>query len=374
MELEFDKEIDALLRKTATRPPVNTGASIGGHLDADELAAFAENAVPGPSRQMYLTHLADCDRCRKMLSTFISINTEAASEAAIAAARVPIVAVDIPWYKRLFAMPNLAYTMGGLVVLFTGIIGLLVWQSGRMGPDADLSRVTDSRPMVTASDQRTTASSSNSTAANTAANVNSSSSVESVTKSGVAVGTANAAGTADQEAPATLAEVAKNEPSVPAAAAAPPTKEVVIAQTERDVRPEKAKEENKVSIDGVRAEDTRNRPDNQRNVAELAPNTRSAKDLKLEGPRQVQSQTQAQGAGLPQARAKVFTALRSAGGKKFELRDGVWYDTAYTGQDKKDIKRGSDKYNRLDAGLRTIAEQIGGTVVVLWNGQAYKIK
>ena len=68
-----------------------------------------------------------------------------------------------------------------------------------------------------------------------------------------------------------------------------------------------------------------------------------------------------------------MSSLRTAGGKKFELRDGIWYDTSYTGQGKKDVKRGTEKFLRLDAGLRSIADQIGGTVVVVWNGQAYKI-
>jgi hypothetical protein len=70
----------------------------------------------------------------------------------------------------------------------------------------------------------------------------------------------------------------------------------------------------------------------------------------------------------------LLSSIRTAGGKKFELRDGIWYDTSYTGQRKKDFKRGTEKYIRLDAGLRGIADQIGGTVVIVWNGQAYKIK
>ena len=46
MELEFDKEIDALLRKAKRGLPAVTGAAVDRHLDADELAAFAENALP----------------------------------------------------------------------------------------------------------------------------------------------------------------------------------------------------------------------------------------------------------------------------------------------------------------------------------------
>ena len=49
MELQFDKEMDAILRKAR----VNQGVLVGDdppepkkHLDADTIAAFAENAMP----------------------------------------------------------------------------------------------------------------------------------------------------------------------------------------------------------------------------------------------------------------------------------------------------------------------------------------
>jgi len=82
MELEFDKEIDALLRKANRASPAADGAPAAAHLDPDELAAFAENALPDRTRQMYMTHLADCDGCRKMLSGFVSIAPEQAVAAA----------------------------------------------------------------------------------------------------------------------------------------------------------------------------------------------------------------------------------------------------------------------------------------------------
>ena len=42
MELEFDKEIDAILRKARS----DVGVTASNHLDADMMAAFAENALP----------------------------------------------------------------------------------------------------------------------------------------------------------------------------------------------------------------------------------------------------------------------------------------------------------------------------------------
>jgi hypothetical protein len=70
MEVEFDKEMDALLRQSATRG-VPIGDTAKMHLDADAIAAFAENAVPQKSREIYTRHLAECDPCRKTLSSMM---------------------------------------------------------------------------------------------------------------------------------------------------------------------------------------------------------------------------------------------------------------------------------------------------------------
>ena len=64
---------------------------------------------------------------------------------------------------------------------------------------------------------------------------------------------------------------------------------------------------------------------------------------------------------------------RQAGGKTFARRDGAWYDSAYHGQPTQNYRRGTDEYSKLDAGLRSIAEQIGGTVVVVWKGKAFRL-
>ena len=68
------------------------------------------------------------------------------------------------------------------------------------------------------------------------------------------------------------------------------------------------------------------------------------------------------------------SGVRTAGGKKFEMKQGAWYDTSYRGQGTKNVRRGTSEYRALDSGLRSIAESIGGTVVVVWNGKAYRIQ
>ncbi len=95
MELEFDKEIDAILRTTRHTEGV---AADSPHLDADVIAAFAENALPERSKTLYVQHLADCDRCRKILSQTISISENAVETAAA----VPIAAAAAEAGQLLF--------------------------------------------------------------------------------------------------------------------------------------------------------------------------------------------------------------------------------------------------------------------------------
>src|SRR5215468_6861294 len=177
MELEFDKEIDAILRKAKRGSPVGIGAASGGHLDADEMAAFAENALPDRTRQNYIAHLADCDTCRKTLSSFISTNPEAAPEAAFDAVRP---AMRIPWYRRLFATPNLAYVMGTLVLVFSGVVGYLVLQNGGARRSSEVSKVNEQPAAEPAPVADERIRESNAASANTAANTATTSPIESV--------------------------------------------------------------------------------------------------------------------------------------------------------------------------------------------------
>ena len=81
MRPEFDGEIDSVLRGHArrgvvrpavweggVRPSHSDEAAQGAHLDADEIAAFGEGALPAASRARYSAHLADCDDCRRSVT------------------------------------------------------------------------------------------------------------------------------------------------------------------------------------------------------------------------------------------------------------------------------------------------------------------
>ncbi|HEY6122766.1 MAG TPA: hypothetical protein VIV66_22620, partial [Pyrinomonadaceae bacterium] len=60
-------EIEMLLRNLAKEQRAGLTAN-EAHLDADELNSFVEGQLPPATRSLYVTHLADCDRCRKIVA------------------------------------------------------------------------------------------------------------------------------------------------------------------------------------------------------------------------------------------------------------------------------------------------------------------
>ena len=391
MELEFDKEMDALLRRA-----VDSGVLVGddpkSHLDADTIAAFAENALPQKSRTIYTQHLAACDPCRMSLANLISIN--AAAEPTMAAAAAPIPAVPVPWYSKFFQAPNLAYVMGGLVLIFGGVFGLIVLQNAYRSDNATVSKVTDEQQAAQNAPARAEGANSlysANAASNTAANA-----PGEIPRS---VGVAESG----EQAPETTTSTAAAPPPPPVASgdAAPVggAKDLSLDGADRDKakpamlqpapaaapkREEDAKEKNEVKLAAAEQE-ARKQDSTQANIFnsqqnQMMPNSAA----KTTGPsrndvqRDNRAYDDARGRSaseIPGARSNnAPTAIRQAGGKTFELKQGAWYDAAYSGQKTKNIRRSSDDYQKLDSGLRSIADAIAGTVVVVWKGKAFRIQ
>ncbi len=107
-----DSQIDVLLKRYGGH--AQSGAA-AGHLDADELNAFAERSVPAASRSRYVSHLAECDDCRK-LATQLSI---AAGAPASAGAGSIETASGSLWEKltSFFAPPMLRYAAFAAVLI-----------------------------------------------------------------------------------------------------------------------------------------------------------------------------------------------------------------------------------------------------------------
>jgi len=66
---------------------------------------------------------------------------------------------------------------------------------------------------------------------------------------------------------------------------------------------------------------------------------------------------------------------RSVGGRKFKRQGNAWVDSKLkSSMSVRTIGRGSEEFDNLDSGLRSIAKQLSGEIVVVWKGKAYRIK
>ena len=378
MEFEFDKEMDAILRRARAGEAV---ASFDSHPDADEIAAFAENAVSEAARRRYTAHFADCARCRKILSNIIVFTAEAetieTASSIVPAEIAEIAAAKIPWYRKLFVFPQIAYTMGAFVLLFSGFFGYIILRNLPGAGNSDVSYSTDkTSPLEKSAPQAAPANSAsaNKPAANLpAAPANSASAANSVppnASSNTAVFATPSESRSAEPAPVPMS-TPPNQP-----AAAPP----IVTETlptdgvsERDDKPlAKARPESEVNkplVNGGAVRDENKREQENSFLLDGQSTTDSSADRKLKSTRSAPAVPKKQ--DRPDAKPGES---RSVGGKTFNNVGGTWFDSAYSNQKRKTVQRGTSEYQKLDAGLRSIADSLGGTVVVLWKGKAYQIQ
>jgi hypothetical protein len=188
----FDKEIDSLLRRTARAPAGARGNGAGtsgpdSHLDADELAAFAEGALPEGARMNAVSHLADCGECRAHavnLTRAAGVEAELEKSAAAAAASSsPSTARESGrargWLATLFAPRTLRYVAPALVVCLVAVVSFVAIRSRRDGSLARLeSSNAGARPSIAASENTSQPSSEGLMNANSSANANTATTAE----------------------------------------------------------------------------------------------------------------------------------------------------------------------------------------------------
>ena len=352
--------MDAILRKARGGSGVSVTTA---HLDADTIAAFVENALPEKARLLNMEHFSDCDRCRKQLAFAMSMNSETDSMVAAVAA-APIAEPAIPWYSKLFRTPNLALAMGALVVAFSGVIGYLAIQNQNQNAanKSDVAQANVSKPYAGEPLSGTAANSANNAPANPAmpaaqptVSAPESGSVDHPVVAAKPDSGDTYGSTDDKEKVATKA--------VPVDPAAPATGGQTM-KTEERKNDANLKDEDAVRADSTKAGDDRSI---SRDGQVLSPIKKApggpTRDV---GPRATQQQSN----------ANVYneTQYRAVGGKNFDNRGGVWYDTSYNGQPMIRLTRGSDEYKKLDGSIKRIAENLGGTVVVVWKAKAYRIQ
>lgn len=376
MELEFDKEIDALLRKGRPYSTAVTRDSAAAHLDAEGISAFAENALPEKTKQFYTSHLAECGRCRKILVQTITLNLETEPVTASSDLVRPAREESLPWYRRLVRLPSLAYAMGAFVLLFSGFLGYIAFRS-MTGSTAltEVSQVADSEsapvngPNLGEEQYSTMA---NRAVANAASNASGSAPNTAANAVNAAGNAANSSGRGGPSGPDLSPAQAEPKPNdilldgvaaaneQPAAAAPPPAKD---QDAERDGQ-RLAKEEAKAD-----AMDASKRSDDMKVMRQKSASGPAAKKP-VYGPR---GDSRAQQTS-PMLANRAEASTRVVSGRAFEKKDGVWYDTGYRGQATINISRSTESYRKLDRGLRTIAESLDGIVVAVWKEKAYRIQ
>lgn len=373
MEFEFDKEMDALLRQSAqgeTAFAANTSQSAirSSHLDADEISLFAENALPEKTKLSYTAHFADCNRCRKILSNVISLNSETA-EKAVHAPEIAKITNIAPWYRRLFAVPNLAYAMGALLLVFVGLIALTFLQNAPKTAEVSQVREAPVNMPGASSDGETRTIESGAPPSNSATTVSNAATMNSAqtsrsnsssmpnramsNASSVSAMAANKQNAANRE-PAKTENQPENE-----LAFAPRNKAESPANSANVEEKKKQKSDDEVAR-APENDSAQSDAASLRNTTPTIGATRSATDR-------------------PQAKnvrksSAENSETKQIGGKTFGRKNGVWYDSIYNGQSTTNIARASEDFKKLDTGLHSIADSLSGTIVVLWKGKAYRIQ
>lgn len=382
MEFEFDKEMDSLLRQTAKGENVFAAENPAGeHIDADEISMFAENALPEKVKPYVIKHLADCDKCRTILSNTILLNTEAEKEESASIpvretkAEKVVIGSAIPWYKSLFSTRNLAFGTGALALIFAVGIGFLFLQSSTNSEMQTAQANTNSADFESAPNLEKTDSEEMSDADETSMNTNakSLSEVEN-SDANIDADSANISSTNKnqlkdsdkKENKRSGDDFAKNKFEV----AESPDVKGNISDDEVIM-----KEKDAVTADSAKLEDLSTNARNPQPMTTSPPPPSAPSVMaKRSAERLKKSENRNESSRQAEPPSDADTIIRRISGKTFNLKENVWYDSAYKGQATINVRRGTEQYKELDSGLRSIGDKLSGAVVVVWKSKAYQIQ
>lgn len=376
MKQETNNEIDLLLRRLSRRQDfVAPGGGLpdnGDHLDADELSSYAENALPALTRASYTEHLADCARCRNLIA---QLTASAGLISAPSTAKAAEPSAIRKFLASLFSPMVLRYAAPALGLIVVAVIGLVVFRQSEPGDtvaqfNEDTGQVGSAQkastpessglrdnssdnlqaPTIRSESQRDRLKDTQSRDTVAAAPAEASgaktdkpaSSPESQTVAGASVASAPVEGRVADEASKRTDDAAKKE----AVTSPPPAPSNEVART----------------YEAAKTEDRREAP-------AVRPATGRTKSME----RAMRSRD-----SQPEERDLAEAEVRSVGGRHFRKSRGIWIDTAYdSSRTTVNLTRGSEQYRALVAdepGIKNIADQLDGEVIVVWKGRAYRIR
>ena len=399
MKQAENNEIEILLRGLAQREQAAANAQsvpqsakadlpvgTSTHLDADELSAYAENALPLATRARYTAHLVDCDNCRKIVSQ-LSIATGRPAEAR-GAGHETVVSTWSEKLATLLSPRTLRYAMPALVLFAAIAVGFFVLRQQKEASlvaqrSAENSHVAEtqaeSKQLATSPAQSGTKTSGNEEQAGSQKHAKATSETDSKT-SERAAGSAGAAAS-PTAAPAKDKESSKNEPVATArpsyapepSPSAKPTTETARAETAKVA--DESREKEKAAARKKEADKTGAFAVTASKDAPASPQTGSTQPSARKA-KAAPSNARLMG-GVAGGRADDQAEIRTIAGRRFRRQNSAWVDTAYdSSQSTTNVARGSDQYRALIADepdIRTIAEQLSGQVIVVWKGRAYRI-
>lgn len=442
MKLDPNMEIDRLLQRTARRGAASSlsfsarhedgGGSDGReqpHMDADELSAYAENALPAAARARYMSHLADCDACRKQVTELV-LSLGVAGELERQSAPQPLTALSSSsatpartWRNRLsalFAPAALRYAATAVVLVGVVAIAFMVFRGGReMKFDEPETRSTNApaNQNIQPVTKNQKLDSDGSGGAPLASQTPSGTLAEPLAKdtqtyregqtASPVIAPADAPKTDNAPATATTAGPSANNFNLDGAdaereaaraedaSAVGGNKQQPAPAAQRAGKDKDQKEANEIdAMSGVAdLSSAQGRRDVDTKKAEVAvteskvrtPASESqtgARKRAAARPKAVANERMASGESSDDRlqrdeRANTQEEKRNISGRQFIRRGGAWVDSAYRSQATTVVRRGSEQYRALVAdepGLRTITHELGGEVIIVWKGRAYRIR
>jgi hypothetical protein len=385
--------------------------------------AFAEGVLPAASRSHYVSHLAECDQCRRQVAD-LAIASGAITRAEQTVVDKPVQAGLWASLAGLFALPVLRYA--ALAVLFVAVGGVAFFalrprsqspaslvarnEGDQAQPSSAVKPAADSNGGLANSNGALGGGSPTSSPASVATQPAMSQPPKGLTEKQEELRpndtttiapvpmkeAAKAPEVAEKKADeSTVAGKLPYSPAPPgetqsvnrvqtqtggnAGAPGGPKQQQQVTQAmdkaaqtdrERDATKDARLDDANRNADqpvlaARRGNDEKSKGGPSRNMDNVATNNRSSNEvLRTEAPK-----TESRKSG------EDNSETRSAGGHKFRRQGNAWVDQKFKPSlSIKNISRSSDEFSSLDSGLRSIAQQLSGEVIVVWKGKAYLIK
>jgi hypothetical protein len=445
MKQDFNDSVDSMLRDYARRVGARESSvresqaperlafdhDTMEHLDADEIVAFAENALPAAARARTVAHLADCNECRQ--SVIALTHAENITSESVQSLPPQIVHTRLPLREKLAAFfashAALRYAVPAFAaLLFVALVAGVILS--RRQPDAVLvaSKQESQTSAVSTSSDMENAANSNASARSANLMADSAPMSNTATTSTTATTTTtNTAATSRRAANANVPNAKKESPTTSApqnnnssvnalpgaemtqqsaaserqrfddaaritnrrpAAAAPSSASIANANMRGNSAGVAAEQSGQIAVTSSQdAKASKGGTGNNSDAAQTSDSTSFSAEVRAASRRRATSAPTAAKKSLPangravnnaDSSSAAPPALRRINGRDFRRQGTRWIDAAYVpSQSTTNLTRGSKQYLTVvgaEPGIGKIAAQLDGEIVVVWKGRAYRIR